>query len=151
MQKNPFTDELEDISEQIPKQNTNNFADKLIACDISVKFCEYKISNTENKMLVSKIKAATTEALLIESPYFFDAGALMRIWIEIPNYWVMKSKKVNYRHTQAPKYFQILSKVKTCEENYHNNGFCFVMTCENLTIDPIDSSILNEYLLNQVG
>lgn len=148
MQKTNVADEInhvDNFEKEIPANYKLNL--KLISCEIPVKFSEYKVSNPENKMLVSKTKAISNEGILIESPFFYETGILMRIWVEIPNYWMMKSKKVHYKHTSAPKYFQILSRVTKCEE-HNGDRFFFLLLCENLALDPVDESILSDYLFS---
>lgn len=124
---------------------------RLVAVRIPLRACEYKISNTQAEMASTESLAMSLSGVLFFSNKAYQKDTLMRVWVEIPNYWARKSRHVEYRHTEAPQHFQILSRVVKCEENsFGQPGF--QIFCENLNIDPIDELILQEYLqLNSGG
>lgn len=120
---------------------------KLVNRSISLKYCEYKISNTENKMLQAESIAISNKGVFFNSLVDFKLGNLLRIWIELPNYWAKKSRLVDYQHTNAPNYFQILSRVIKTNEAL-KRGNIFQILCENLVVDPIDEAVLENYIRN---
>ena len=147
MQKNLTIDDIEEISQAgataiiLP----TSFDLKLITKKIPIKFCEYKISNVANKMLVSETIAISTKGLIFQSLTEFKKGTLLRVWVEIPDYWSRKARIVEYKHTDAPTYFQTLSRVLSSEEIL-KRGTKFQILCENLTLDSVDETILEDYL-----
>jgi hypothetical protein len=149
MQKNLTIDDIEEISQAgasailLPTP----FDLKLITKKIPLKFCEYKISNVAHKMLRTESIGISTKGILFLSLSEFKKGNLLRVWIEIPDYWMRKSRIVEYRHTDAPIYFQVLSRVLTSEEIL-KRGTKYQILCEILSLDPVDESVLVEYLNN---
>lgn len=96
-------------------------------------------------MLTSESIGISSKGIIFQSLSEFKKGCLLRVWIEIPDYWSRKSKIVEYRHTEAPTFFQVLARVLSAEEIL-KRGTKYQILCENLTIDGVDETILNEYL-----
>ncbi len=147
MHKNLTIEDIEELSQAgattIPIPTP--FDLKLVTKKIPMKFCEYKISNTPNKMLLTESIGISTKGMLFQSLTEFKKGSLLRIWVELPDYWSRKSKIVEYRHTEAPTFFQVLARVLSVEEIL-KRGTRYQILCENLTIDNVDETILDEYL-----
>ena len=118
---------------------------KLVSKKIPAKYCEYKISNTPQKMLNTETTSISGLGLTFQASQSFGRGTLMRVWIEMPDYWARKSRHVGYRHTDAPTFFQILARVVNCEET-GKRGNKFQIMCQNLNLDPVDELVLNDYL-----
>lgn len=127
------------------KSSITLFDLQLINKKIAIKFAEYKISNVSDKMLVSETTSISTEGILFSSPFNFRTGTLLRIWIEMPDYWARKARHVNYRHSAAPSYFQILARVISFEET-GKRGNKFNLVCQNVNLEDVDKIVLNEYL-----
>jgi hypothetical protein len=125
--------------------NDTTFHFKLVSKKIPLKFCEYKISNLENSMQKSNSTGISLNGLTFIAGKNFEKGTLLRVWLEVPNYWEKKSKYVDYKHTEAPAHFQVLSRVLTSQE-IDKKKSCYHIFCENLNIDPIDENVLNEFL-----
>lgn len=147
MQKNLTIEDIDELSQAcsttVPIPTPYDL--KLVTKKIPIKYCEYKISNTANKMLLAESIGISVKGLLFQSLSEFKQGSLLRVWVELPDYWARKSKIVEYRHTEAPTFFQILARVLSSEEIL-KRGTKFQILCENLTIDNVDEIILNEYL-----
>ncbi len=147
MHKNLTIEDIEELSQAgattVPIPTP--FDLKLVTKKIPMKFCEYKISNTPSKMLMTESIGISTKGLLFQSLTEFKKGSLLRIWVELPDYWARKSKIVEYRHTEAPTFFQVLARVLSVEEIL-KRGTRYQILCENLTIDNVDEAILDEYL-----
>lgn len=118
---------------------------KLVNKRIGMKFCEFKISNTADKMHNTDTVSISSLGILFNSPVGFTSGTLVRVWIEMPDYWPRKSRFVGYRHTDAPTFFQILARVVSCEETSKRN-MKFQLLCQNLNLDSVDEMVLNEFL-----
>lgn len=151
--QNPFLPDAPDADElnagQGPALAPENAATplslKLVGKKIPLRFCEFKISNTVTKMHASDALGISALGVLLQSPVAFGPGTLMRVWVEMPDYWARKSRHVGYRHTDAPTYFQILARVVNCEEA-GKRGNKFQILCQNLNLDPVDELVLNDYL-----
>ncbi|WP_186649747.1 hypothetical protein [Fluviispira vulneris] len=149
MQKNLTIEDIEEINQAgaSAQIQPTPFDLRLITKKIPIRFCEYKISNVPNKMLNSETVGISNKGILFLSTTEFKKQNLLRIWVEIPDYWSRKSRKVEYRHTEAPTYFQILTRVLSVEE-FLKRGTKYQTLCEVLSIDPIDESVLEDYLNN---
>lgn len=141
--------ETEDVSNQMPApapQNVPTAASlRLINKKITIRFCEFKISNSPEKMLTSESISISSQGILFNSTVAYTVGSLVRIWIEMPDYWARKSRHVGYRHTSAPTYFQMLVRVSSLEETNKRNQK-FQMLCQTLNMDNVDEVVLNDYL-----
>ena len=122
---------------------------RLITQKIKIKFSAYKISTQANNMSKSESIAISPKGVLFSTNSFYEKGTLLRVWVEIPDYWSRKSKHVDYRHTEAPSHFQILSRVVGCKEQINQSSYHVL--CENLNIDAIDESVLQDYLVSSTG
>jgi len=149
MQKNLTIDDIEEISQAGATATVlpTPFDLKLITKKIPLKFCEYKISNVHDKMLNTDSIAISSKGILFLSLSEFKKGTLLRVLVEIPDYWSRKSRIVEYRHTEAPTHFQVLSRVLSAEEIL-KRGTKFQILSEILSLDPVDENLLNDYLGN---
>jgi hypothetical protein len=130
-------------------QEITPFDLRLVTKKIKIKFSAYKISTQSKNMAQSESIAISHKGVLFSADSYYEKGTLMRVWVEIPDYWSRKSKHVDYRHTEAPTHFQILSRVVNCEEQ--NLSARYHVLCENLNIDTIDESVLQDYLVSSAG
>jgi hypothetical protein len=136
---------LDDSLNPVVTNEVTPFQLKLVAKKIPIKFAEYKISTTTNKMIVSETTGISILGLQFNSSVPFSNGILMRVWVEMPDYWARKSRHVGYRHTDAPTFFQVLSRVVRCEETGKRQAK-YQLLCENLNLEPADEKVLNDYL-----
>jgi hypothetical protein len=118
---------------------------RLVNKKISLRYCEYKITNMPNKMMQTDSVSISAQGLMIHSPVPFSPGTLMRVLLEVPDYWGRKSRHVQYRHTNAPTCFQVLSRILSCEDLSKRTAK-FQLLCENVNMDSIDELVLNEFL-----
>ena len=128
-----------------PAQNVTPLSLKLVAKKIPIKFAEYRISTNSGKMVTGETISASNHGVLFGSALPFPKGALMRVWIEMPDYWARKARHVGYRHTEAPTFFQLLARVATCEDTGKRNAK-FQIMCQTVNLDPIDELVLCDYL-----
>ncbi len=129
-----------------PSRRTTSPADlRLVNKKIPVRYCEFKITNTAAKMLQSETVSASNMGLIIHSTVPFTPGTLLRVWVDMPDFWARKSRLVAYRHTNAPTYFQVLSRVVACD-NLSKRTPKYQILCENVNLDPVDERVLCDYL-----
>ena len=118
---------------------------RLVAKKVPIRFAEFRISNQGPKMLSGESHSLSPYGIQFAAPVPFPKSALMRVWIEMPDYWARKSRHVGYRHTDAPTYFQLLARVANCEET-GKRGAKYQILCQTVNLDPIDELVLNDYL-----
>lgn len=118
---------------------------KLVAKKIPIRFAEYRISTNANKMISGDTISVSNLGVLFGSGLPFPKGALMRVWMEMPDYWARKARHVGYRHTEAPSFFQILVRVVACDETGKRNAK-YQILCQTVNLDPIDELVLCDYL-----
>lgn len=118
---------------------------QLISKKVPIRFCEFKISNCMRKMSRTETLGISPAGLQFTAPNSFEPGILLRIWVEMPDFWARKARHVGYQHTDAPTWFQILSRVLSCEE-LNRRGNKFQILCENVNLDPHDEKVLRDYL-----
>jgi hypothetical protein len=137
-------DPLDNLLPQ-PAPNVTPASLKLVAKKIPLKYAEYRISNCSNKMIATDSISISGQGILFGTSIAFPRGALMRVWIEMPDYWARKSRHVGYRHTEAPTFFQLLARVVNCEETGKRN-VKFHLLCQTVNLDPVDELVLHDYL-----
>ena len=130
---------------ELGKSNSTPLSLGLIAKKIPIKFSEYRISTISNKMMPSETVSISDRGILFYSQLPFPTGNLMRIWIELPEYWARKSRHVGYLHTEAPTFFQVLSRVVSNELST-KRSWRHQIFCENVNLDPIDEKVLKDFL-----
>lgn len=118
---------------------------RLVSKKIPIRYCEFKISNSSGKMLKADTQAIACEGVQFVAAMAVAVGTIMRVWIEIPDFWSRKARHVGYKHTDAPKWFQMLARVVSCEE-LNKRGNKFQLICESVNMDPADQAVLSEYL-----
>ena len=118
---------------------------RLVAKKIPLKYCKFNISNTVNKMMQGETLSLAQDGATFYSTLSYDQGCLMRLLVELPDYWAMKSRHVEYRHTEAPESFQMLCRVVSCED-VGKRPNRYLITVQTVNIDPIDGRVLSDYL-----
>jgi hypothetical protein len=118
---------------------------RLVSKKIPVRYCKFNITNTYNKMLQGETISVAPDGAMLYSSLAYDEGCLMRLYVELPDYWARKSRHVDYRHTEAPAHFQMLCRVVTCED-VGKRPNRYMITVQTVNIDPIDGRVLADYL-----
>ncbi len=118
---------------------------RLVNKKVPIRYHEFKITNTAQKMLQSETISISNRGVMLNSAIPFSPGTILRVWVEMPDYWARKSRHVAYRHTNAPTYFQILSRVITCDDISKRTAK-YQIFCENVNLDPVDETVLCEFL-----
>lgn len=135
-----------DLDDAPSSKRTVTAADlRLVNKKVSIKYCEYKITNSAEKMLSTETISISNAGMMLHSSIPFSQGMLLRIWVEMPDFWARKSRHVSYRHTNAPSYFQVLGRVLGCEDLSKRTPK-FQILCENVNLDPVDERVLCEFL-----
>ena len=75
----------------------------------------------------------------------FNDGDLVKIQVNIPDFWKRKQKFVNYTRIDCPENFRILAKVVKTDILGKNKKKQLV-TVQTLVIDSVDEQVLEEYI-----
>ncbi len=75
----------------------------------------------------------------------YPEGTLLKIHVNLPNYWNRKQKFVDYRRIDTPTNFKILAKVLKSEE-VGKRGKKKLVLAQTVNIDEIDEQVLKSYL-----
>ena len=118
------------------------FESRLVMKTIPIKVSEYRVVNPLKEMRVLETISLSPEGLLFLFPKELKKDTLLRVYVEIPDYWEKKSKHVAYQYTESPRFFQILAKVEVS----HQESLLFRTLCSMAYIDPIDVKVLTDYL-----
>lgn len=118
---------------------------RLISKKIPLRYCKFNITNTYSKMLQGETISVAPDGAMFYSSLSYEPGCLMRLYIELPDFWARKSRHVEYRHTEAPSHFQMLCRVVNCED-VGKRPNRFMITVQTVNIDPIDGRVLADYL-----
>lgn len=75
----------------------------------------------------------------------FRIGALLKIYINMPNYWAIKQKQVRYTRIDSPEAFRVIARVirKKSLCKYGNKK---LILCQMLVIDEEDERVLKTFL-----
>ena len=143
-----LNDELDDYS---PFSHNTNPSKSLSPHDLGMQpveldvlYADYTIRNTEKNMTPSTTEMISNRGVVFCGEKPLVIGTLVRIYVKIPDYWSRKSRLVDYRHTDAPHFFQILGRVLGNEELFGGAGFRILS--EVLNMDSSDESVLLDYL-----
>jgi len=118
---------------------------RLVSKKVPLRYCKFNITNTYNKMLQGETISVAPDGAMFYSSLSYETGCLMRLYIELPDFWARKARHVEYRHTDAPSHFQMLCRVVTCED-VGKRPNRFMITVQTVNIDPVDGRVLADYL-----
>ena len=75
----------------------------------------------------------------------YPSGTLLRILVNLPNYWTRKQQLVEYRRIDKPEKFKILAKVVKTED-VGKRGKKKRVTVQTVNMDEIDEQVLKSFL-----
>ncbi len=75
----------------------------------------------------------------------FTEGDLLKIHVNIPNYWERKQRYVNYGRIDTPNDFKILVKVISSED-IGKRGKRKMVLCRTVNMDQVDEQVLKSFL-----
>ena len=83
--------------------------------------------------------------LKFETTNDFDDGDLLKIHVELPNFWGRKQNLVDYGRVDNPNSMKILAKVVK-SENIGKRGKKKKVLVQTVNMDSIDEEVLKRYL-----
>lgn len=75
----------------------------------------------------------------------YEEGELLKIFINIPDYWERKRRFVDYSRIDAPDNFKILVKVISSEE-VGKRGRKKILLARTVNMDEVDEQVLKAFL-----
>jgi len=75
----------------------------------------------------------------------FKTGALLKIEIALPDYWIRKQKVVEYRRIDVPEKFRILAKVMKVDD-VGKRGRKKHIIAQTVNLDAADEQVLRKFL-----
>ena len=75
----------------------------------------------------------------------FNEGDLLKVHVNIPNYWNRKQKFVDYGRIDTPENFKILEKVVSSED-IGKRGKRKMVLARTVNMDDVDNEVLKSFL-----
>ena len=131
--------------------NSNKFDASLIkkyprsSRKVSMRYGTYSISSDESALEATQSMHISPHGIEFQTTACYSPGTLLRIHLDIPDYWQRKLRFVQYRRIDQPARFPILAKVVTVEE-VGRRGKKKIVTVQTVSIDETDELVLKSYL-----
>lgn len=116
---------------------------------VGIEVERYRIGNREIAE-TAKIEAVHVSPYGLEfvGQHNYEVGTLLKIHINIPDFWERKSRYVNYNRIDSPSNIKVLGKVVISEEAGRRIKKRSIVV-ETVNIDEIDERVLIEFLRNE--
>lgn len=112
---------------------------------VSIAFGAYSLMTDEEAMEAAQSTHISPAGIEFQSAQAFTEGTLLRILVNIPDYWQRKRKFVEYRRIDQPARFSILAKVVRTED-IGRRGKKKMVTVQTVSIDETDELVLKSFL-----
>lgn len=149
--ENPLKDRT-DIATDSPSSNNNmKFDASLIkkyprsSRKVGMKYGAYSISADETSLESTQSLHISPHGIEFQTTVSYSPGTLLRIHLDIPDYWQRKLRFVQYRRIDQPARFPILAKVVSVED-VGRRGKKKIVTVQTVSIDETDELVLKSYL-----
>lgn len=112
---------------------------------VSINYGTYSLMTDEESMEITQSIHISPAGIEFQSTTNFQEGTLLRILVNIPDYWQRKRRFVEYRRIDQPDRFSILAKVVRSED-VGRRGKKKMVTVQTVSIDETDELVLKSYL-----
>ena len=112
---------------------------------VQINFGAYSLLSNEDSMEATQSIHISPAGLEFQSQQPLPEGTLLKIHVNIPNYWQRKRRFVEYRRVDQPERFSILAKVIQSED-IGRRGKKKLVTVQTVSIDETDELVLKSYL-----
>lgn len=112
---------------------------------VHINFGAYGFLGADDGMEATQSTHIAPAGLEFQSLQAFSEGTLLRIMVNIPDYWQRKCKFVEYRRIDQPARFSILAKVVRTED-IGRRGKKKMVTVQTVSIDETDELVLKSFL-----
>lgn len=112
---------------------------------VSINYGVYSLTSESRDLLQGQSIHISPDGLEFLTSSALHEGTLLKVQINIPDYWNRKARFVEYRRIDRPQNFSILVKiVKT--EDIGKRGKKKIITAQTVNIDETDEMVLKSYL-----
>jgi hypothetical protein len=112
---------------------------------VSMKYGAYSLSADEESLEVTQSVHISPHGIEFHTTMSYAPGTLLRIHLDIPDYWQRKLRFVQYRRIDQPARFPILAKVISVE-SIGRRGRKKAVTVQTVSIDETDELVLKNFL-----
>jgi hypothetical protein len=112
---------------------------------VSMRYGTYSISADESSLESTQSLHISPHGIEFQTTTPYAPGTLLRIQLDIPDYWQRKLRFVQYRRIDQPARFPILAKVVSVED-VGRRGKKKIVTVQTVSIDETDELVLKSYL-----
>ena len=112
---------------------------------VSMKYGAYSLSANDDTLEATQSVHISPHGIEFHTTVSYAPGTLLRIHLDIPDYWQRKLRFVQYRRTDQPARFPILAKVISVE-SIGRRGKKKSVTVQTVSIDETDELVLKNYL-----
>lgn len=138
--------------QKVPEQTTNGRFDPTLikkyprsSRKVSMKYGTYSLSVDETSLESTQSLHISPHGIEFQTTMAYAPGTLLRIHLDIPDYWQRKLRFVQYRRIDQPARFPILAKVVSVED-VGRRGKKKIVTVQTVSIDETDELVLKSYL-----
>jgi len=112
---------------------------------VSMRYGAYSISADESSLESTQSMHISPHGIEFQTTSSYSPGTLLRIHLDIPDYWQRKLRFVQYRRIDQPARFPILAKVVSVQD-VGRRGKKKIVTVQTVNIDETDELVLKSYL-----
>jgi hypothetical protein len=112
---------------------------------VSMRYGTYSISADDSSLEATQSLHISPHGIEFQTTTPYAPGTLLRIQLDIPDYWQRKLRFVQYRRIDQPARFPILAKVVSVED-VGRRGKKKIVTVQTVSIDETDELVLKSYL-----
>jgi hypothetical protein len=112
---------------------------------VSMRYGTYSLSANEEEFEATQSLHISPQGIEFQTTTAYSVGTLLRIHLDIPDYWQRKLRFVQYRRIDQPARFPILAKVVGVED-VGRRGKKKIVTVQTVSIDETDELVLKSFL-----
>jgi hypothetical protein len=112
---------------------------------VSIRYGAYSLTADENSFEATQSLHISPHGIEFHTTTAYQPGTLLRIHLDIPDYWQRKLRFVQYRRIDQPARFPILAKVVNIED-VGRRGKKKIVTVQTVSIDETDELVLKSFL-----
>jgi hypothetical protein len=112
---------------------------------VSIRYGAYSLTADEDSFEATQSLHISPHGIEFHTTIAYQPGTLLRIHLDIPDYWQRKLRFVQYRRIDQPARFPILAKVVNIED-VGRRGKKKIVTVQTVSIDETDELVLKSFL-----
>ncbi len=112
---------------------------------VAMRYGAYGLPSEEDTLAATQSVHISPQGIEFCTTEAYAPGTLLRIQLDIPDYWQRKLRFVQYRRIDQPARFPILAKVISSEA-VGRRGKKKIVTVQTVSIDETDELVLKNFL-----